>query len=239
MAKKSKKDEVKKEEGGGDSDVHSSHSTSMSMTEMVAAWAMANDKKAYAPLNSQDKVAGLSQVAHALNQELGMDISPSPFGGSHPDYSRDHNPPPKKPKEVVNNPNVVPFSYQDPHGVKQVVLELNYSNSYLVEGTINGKGVTFVVDTGASTVSIPKRIATFLDLKPQGRASHARTANGLVEVYSTSLDKLTVGNIELSRVPGMINMGDTSEQILLGMSALKMLDFRFSQGKLVLTQRPE
>ncbi len=221
------------DEGGGD---NSSHSTSMSMTVGMAAWAMANDKPAYSPLNRRDDVSGLSQVAQALNHELGLDqsITPSPSGNSQPTVFSDDRP---KAKDVVQNRNVKPLSHQNAQGTKEVLLELNAHNSYVVTGTINGQEVTFIVDTGASTVSIPLRIATYLGLKPQGRPSFARTANGLAEVYSVNLQKVGVGNIELKNVGGMINMGDTSEQILLGMTALKMLDFRFSDGKLILTQK--
>jgi aspartyl protease family protein len=220
--------------GGGGRD--SLHSTSMSMTVGMAAWAMANEKPAYAPLDTRDTVSGLSQVAQALNHELGLDqsVTPSPFGTSQPSVNDDD----RKAKDAVQNRNVKPLSHQNAQGVKEVLLELNAHNSYVVTGTINGREVTFIVDTGASTVSIPLRIATYLGLKPQGRPSFARTANGLAEVYSVNLQKVGVGNIELKNVGGMINMGDTSEQILLGMTALKMLDFRFSQGKLILTQKP-
>lgn len=221
------------QQGGGQGEVN--HLTSMSMTEGLAAWALANEKPAYAPLNSRDTVNSLSQVAQALNHELGFDFSPSPFGSSHPDLQRSVEPPPKI-KDVIPNPNVAPFAYQSPQGVKQVVLELNQNNSYLVEGLINGQPVTFVVDTGASQVSIPKRIAAYLNLKPQGCPSHARTANGLVEVYSTHLATVTVGNIELPRVSAMLNLSDTSEHVLLGMSFLKRLSFQYREGKLILTQ---
>lgn len=209
----------------------------MSMTVGLAAWSMADGKNSYAPLDSRDTVSQLSQVAQALNHELGLDqgVVPSPYGTSSPSYGSGDG---RKAKDVVQNNNVKPLSHQNAQGVKEVLLELNAHNSYVVTGTINTQEVTFIVDTGASTVSIPLRIANYLGLKPQGRPSFARTANGLAEVYSVNLQKVGVGNIELKNVSGMINMGDTSEHVLLGMTALKMLDFRFSQGKLILTQQP-
>src|SRR3989338_5413842 len=62
-----KKSVVEGEGSGGQGSVHS---TSMAMAEGLAAWALANDKMSYAPMNSQDKVLGLSNVAQALNHEL-------------------------------------------------------------------------------------------------------------------------------------------------------------------------
>ena len=215
------------------------YSSALPVTVGVAAWAKANDKPAaYAPMNSADKVSELSNIAQALNYEmgLGMSVSPSPFGTVKMD---DYGPRVSK-EDVKKNPNdhTVTTLYAD--GTKELALTANYGHSYLVSGSIEGKEVTFLVDTGASNVSIPWRLANFIGLdKKKGRESSARTANGLVKTYEVVIDSLKIGGIELKFVGASVNQGDTSEEVLLGMSALKKLEFAYADEKLYLRQRPK
>ena len=62
------------------------------------------------------------------------------------------------------------------------------------------------------------------------------TANGTVTGWRTRLTSLQLGDIQLYDVAAIIvpNMGD--EQVLLGMSALKQLEFTQRDGTLVLRQ---
>jgi aspartyl protease family protein len=62
------------------------------------------------------------------------------------------------------------------------------------------------------------------------------TANGSVEVRATSLQKLELGNIIFNDVPAAINPGMDDDEILLGMSALKHVDFSQSGKELTITQ---
>lgn len=212
------------------------HETSTSILEGIAAWAQADGKPAtYVPIKSQSKVASLSQVAQALNAELGasLGLGPSPFGTVE---SQSQGP---SMKEAIQNPNVQPFAYETPQGEKQVVLNMNSGHSYFAQGQINEQEVTFIVDTGASQVSIPHRVASYLGLKAYGRPSYANTANGRVEVYSVVLDSVQIGNIVLRKVSGLINTGDDSDHVLLGMTALKHLDVRVRDNRLILIQSPK
>lgn len=118
---------------------------------------------------------------------------------------------------------------------RTVVLKRNRFGHYVATGEINGTSVVFLVDTGASDVSVPVNIARKLKLKP-GPKHTAITANGKVQVSSTELDSLTLGAIKLNRVRASINPGMSGNEILLGMSALKSLDFAQSGDELTLTQ---
>ena len=53
----------------------------------------------------------------------------------------------------------------------------------------------------------------------------ASTANGRVKITLTEIATLTLGGITLQNVAANINPGMQGEQILLGMSALKQLEF--------------
>jgi len=116
----------------------------------------------------------------------------------------------------------------------EITLQRNRYHHYVASGKINGKDVVFLLDTGATDVAVPASIAQTLGLKPGARA-HARTANGIVEVRETVINELTLGSIHLQRVRASINPGMTGNEILLGMSALK--DLEFTQRGSTLTLR--
>lgn len=136
--------------------------------------------------------------------------------------------------EHRRNPNSGPDS-RVINGVREVILKENIQNHYVANGTINGQPVTFMLDTGATDVVVPADLAKDLGLEP-GLSGMAITANGMVQVHSTRIADLTLGNIHLRNVKASINPGMQGDQILLGMSALKQVDFSQKGGKLVLRQ---
>lgn len=115
----------------------------------------------------------------------------------------------------------------------EVVLKRNRQGHYVTSGVINGKNVIFLVDTGATDVSVPAHLAGDLEL-PKGRALRSRTANGTVTVYDTRIAKLAIADIVLQDVDGNINPGMQGDEILLGMSVLKQLEFTQRGDTLIL-----
>jgi aspartyl protease family protein len=105
----------------------------------------------------------------------------------------------------------------------------------VASGKINGKPVEFLVDTGASFVSVPEQVANRVGLE-KGRPLTANTANGNVTVYSTSLDRISIGDITLYDVKADINPHMDGEEILLGMSFLRNLSVTHEDGKLSIRQ---
>lgn len=121
------------------------------------------------------------------------------------------------------NPNQSPQSYSV--GNQQLtVLKRNRFGHYVTSGKINNQDVIFMLDTGATTVAVPSGIAAQLNL-PQGSAVRVNTANGVATAYNTQIRKLTLGEIELYDVRASIVPGMQGEQILLGMSVLKQVEF--------------
>lgn len=130
------------------------------------------------------------------------------------------------------NPNSEPASYVVGNST-EVRLKQNDMGHYVVSGTINRQPVIFLLDTGATDVSIPAHLADELGLLP-GARQRAMTANGSVIMYQTHIDELSIGEIQLGNVDGNLNPGMRSDKILLGMSALKQLEFSQKDGWLVL-----
>ena len=133
----------------------------------------------------------------------------------------------------IDNPNQQVNSLQA-NGHVEVVLRRNQNNHYVFNGSINNQAVTFFVDTGATDVTIPQVIATQLGLS-RGYPAYAQTANGTITVYGTQLSSLSIGDITLKNVRATINPSMGGSQILLGMSALKNLQFTQKQGKLYIS----
>lgn len=102
------------------------------------------------------------------------------------------------------------------------------NHMYLVTGSINGFPVDFIVDTGATLVSLSGREARRLgiDYRVVGTPGHSSTASGIEKIYLVKLDKVRVGDIELRNVQGAVHDGDFPPAALLGMSFLGRLTMR-------------
>lgn len=137
-------------------------------------------------------------------------------------------------EERRRNPNQIPTSLRTDSGV-EVILQRNPQGHYLAGGLINGQEVTFLLDTGATFVAVPSRLAERLRLEP-GRATTVITANGPAQSFNTRIDILELGDIRLQGVEAGIVPGMTGDEILLGMSALRRLDFSQRGGELILRQ---
>lgn len=134
--------------------------------------------------------------------------------------------------EKRDNPNASPESLTI-SGKTEVRLKRNRAGHYVTSGYINSVPVTFLIDTGATDVAIPSKLAPVLGLKA-GAIMRANTANGIVNVAQTYLDSVSIGDITLNNIRANINPGMGGEQILLGMSVLKQLEFTQRGDTLIL-----
>lgn len=223
-------------DGGGEGS--GSSSTNLYNTAMAYAPAAAalSHGKGYVPSKAASYEEMQAFVA-AVEAEASLDIGPSPGGTSTPDTRGGEDFATRRKANRIN-PNINPETTTYSDGSKEVVLEANHMNAYMTRGKINGETVLFLLDTGATQVSIPTPVANRLGLKGSGRSSMVQTASGTVAVEEVFLDKLSVGNIELTFVAAVINPADRGDTILLGMSALKRVQFIHDDGKLTLRQKP-
>ncbi|QLF93107.1 TIGR02281 family clan AA aspartic protease [Pseudomonas sp. ABC1] len=132
------------------------------------------------------------------------------------------------------NPNSQPLSRIE-GGEIEVQLAGNAQGHFVASGRINGQPVVFLLDTGATDVAIPAELIERLGLE-KGAPLQLQTANGRTTGYRTVLKRLEIGDIVLHDVRALVAPGFDSEQILLGMSALKQLEFTQRAGTLVLRQ---
>lgn len=137
-------------------------------------------------------------------------------------------------RQVNPNPKVQTSSDS---GVREVVLKRNKYGHYVATGAINRQPVVFMLDTGATGVAIPQQVAQKLKLQP-GRALRTQTANGVATSYAVTLDQVGLGGIELENVRAAISPGLNTDQVLLGMSFLKHIEFTQRGDSLILRQYP-
>ena len=133
-----------------------------------------------------------------------------------------------------NNPNRSVATSQSSQ-FQQIVLQRNRFGHYVFDGEINGKSVTFLVDTGATTTSIPANLQKYLQLKV-GPAFNVSTANGIATAYMTRLDELKLGEIRLTDIEASLNPGLPNDAILLGMNVLKNMELVQRDDSLIIRQ---
>lgn len=114
-----------------------------------------------------------------------------------------------------------------------LTLERNREGHYLADGEINGKPVTFLLDTGATWVALSTGLARELALQ-RGAAVTLRTANGNTVGYQTRLATISVGPIVLRDVAALITDGIEDDTVLLGMSFLKRVELIQRDGRMII-----
>ncbi len=92
------------------------------------------------------------------------------------------------------------------------------SSGYWAKGRINGKDVTFLIDTGASCVVMNKDQARALKIKQGNKKIQVSTATKIETAYQVTLDTVSVGDIELQNIPAIITKHKYPPYPLLGMS---------------------
>lgn len=109
---------------------------------------------------------------------------------------------------------------------------------HVTPGRINGMPVEFMVDTGATYVSMNYREAEKLGLDYRaGKPVSMSTANGDTLAYQIVLNRVSVGDIELSQVLATVHTSTSPEIILLGNSYLGKLNMSLESGVLVLKEK--
>ena len=105
------------------------------------------------------------------------------------------------------------------------------------DGSVNGKSIKFLIDTGANLVVLnsneAKRIG--LDYK-SGVESVARTASGVTPMYLMTVERISIGGLELRNVETGIIEGSFPQYPLLGMSFLGQLKMQ-QDGKVMTISR--
>ena len=111
-------------------------------------------------------------------------------------------------------------------GPATVVLTADSAGHFLTMGNINGMSVRFLVDTGASMVSIGASDARRIGIDfAKGQVGFTQTANGVAQVSRVKLNAVKVGDITLNNVDATIHQQDMPV-VLLGMSFLNRMEMQ-------------
>ena len=110
---------------------------------------------------------------------------------------------------------------------------------YQVEGSVDGRRMDFIVDTGATVVALRERDAARLGIHPSAReyTASVSTANGVIRAAPVRLSSLEVRGIRVHDVKAMVLPDQALSENLLGMSFLgRVRRFEIANGRLVLEQ---
>jgi aspartyl protease family protein len=137
--------------------------------------------------------------------------------------------------QVVAAPPVSAYS----GGPRTVVVQRDARGHFAVEGAVNGRRISFMVDTGASRVALTQRDASRLGFHPAPRdyVGQVQTANGVVRVAPVKLDMVEIGGVMVRNVDALVSPNQALSENLLGLSFLSRLRrFEYREGKLVLEE---
>jgi aspartyl protease family protein len=125
-------------------------------------------------------------------------------------------------------------------GAQRVVLVGDAKGHFLTTVVVNGVSMQFLVDTGATSVTIGADDAKRANVRytPADRAV-MQTANGLVVAYKVKFDTVKLGEITLNNVDGTVLEGNAlgGRFGLLGMSFLSRTDMKREGETLTLIKR--
>ena len=120
---------------------------------------------------------------------------------------------------------------------QEIVLPVGLGGHFTSAGSINGRTVQFMVDTGATVVALSQGEAERigLDWRNAPRAQ-TQTANGAVPVHRISLRTMRVGEVEVNNVEAIV-MPAQMPYVLLGNSFLGRFQMRRDNDVLRLERR--
>lgn len=119
-----------------------------------------------------------------------------------------------------------------------VTLTADERGHYQTLGQVNGGTVTFLVDTGATSIALPSAEARRLGINYlNGQRGYTQTANGRAAAYRITLDTVKIGDITLHNVDAVVLEGDGLKIALLGMSFLNRTEMKRDGQVLTLIRR--
>lgn len=123
-------------------------------------------------------------------------------------------------------------------GRRNVTLTADTRGHFLAMGSINGGSVRFLVDTGATLITLPASEAQRLGINYlRGTRSAMQTANGVAIAYRVKLDSVRIGDIEINNVDALVGESDALNMNLLGMSFLNRMEMRRDGQSMTLIKR--
>lgn len=119
----------------------------------------------------------------------------------------------------------------------RIVLTASSGGHFLSQGSINGRTVQFLVDTGATNVSLGMSDAERIGLNYQaGQPVRMSTANGTAQGWRTRLDSVRLGDVEIHNVEAVVTP-QGMPYVLLGNSYLTRFQMKRDNDQMTLERR--
>jgi aspartyl protease family protein len=132
---------------------------------------------------------------------------------------------------------VEPPKSPNTRNVRNVVIR-SENGQFSTDGRVDGRPISFMVDTGASQIALRESEAARLGYRPHERdyVVKIHTANGEGRAAPIELDTVQVGDIIVRDVPALVVSDRALNVNLLGMSFLSRVRWVHERGQLVLEQ---
>ena len=122
-------------------------------------------------------------------------------------------------------------------GGRQIVITSESGGHFVTSGSINGKSVRFMVDTGATSVAMSQAEAERIGLDfKNGQRGFTSTANGAVPAYRTNLASVRIGDVMVYNVEAIV-IPAPMPYVLLGNSYLGRFQMRRENDRMTLDKR--
>ena len=129
------------------------------------------------------------------------------------------------------------YAASSPAGSRSVSLAADGNGHFVTLGSINGATTRFLVDTGASFVSLSGAEARRLGIDYlKGERGVMATANGSVAAYRITLDNVKIGDVSVNQVQGSVSEAPMGVA-LLGMSFLNRVEMKREGSTMTLTKK--
>ena len=122
-------------------------------------------------------------------------------------------------------------------GSGKIIMSADIQGHFYTTGNINGTSVRFLVDTGATMISLGATDARRVGLDfNRGQKALSNTANGQVVVSKVQLDTVRIGDVTLHNVEAVIHQNEMPIA-LLGMSFLNRMEMQRDGSTMTLKKR--
>jgi len=122
-------------------------------------------------------------------------------------------------------------------GGSRVVLSADSRGHFMTQGAINGRAVTFMLDTGATSVAMSAADAQRIGLDySKGQPVQIGTANGTTSGYKLRLQSVRVGDVEVYDIDAVVSQ-QSMPFVLLGNSFINRFSMRRDADQMVLEKR--
>lgn len=119
----------------------------------------------------------------------------------------------------------------------ELVIPRGRDGHFRVQGQVNGEAVTFLVDTGASSVTVSEDFARRARLEG-GQSVTFQTANGSLQGRVLRQVPVQAGHLGLNGTTVAVGLvGLDADKALLGQSFLSRFDIQILKGEMRLTPR--